>query len=185
MRMTEQGMQRVFRDDDATRAGFRLRLDKIREEILIKVPGCGIASDQAYRECDLSIDFCEDVEPLAEDDVAEIVRIFESHGATAKISSIHVNGWFGDFDKLTMTKQYIRDVFGVSLGEENDSFAFCGDSPNDEPMFAYFTHSFGVANVRQFLPQMKSPPATITQSEAGAGFTEVVDAILRDRQSMS
>ena len=119
------------------------------------------------------------------DDVAEIVRIFESHGATAKISSIHVNGWFGDFDKLTMAKQYAQDVFGVSLIEENDCFAFCGDSPNDEPMFAYFKHSFGVANVRQFLPQMKSAPATITQSEAGAGFTEVVDAILRDRQTMS
>ena len=113
------------------------------------------------------------------------MRIFESHGATAKISSIHVNGWFGDFDKLTMAKQYTQDVFGVSLGEENDTFAFCGDSPNDEPMFAYFKHSFGVANVRQFLPQMTSPPATITQSEAGAGFTEVVDAILRDRQTVS
>ena len=84
-----------------------------------------------------------------------------------------------------MTKQYARDVFGVSLDDENDAFAFCGDSPNDEPMFAYFKHSFGVANVHQFLPQMTSPPATITQSEAGAGFTEVVDAILRDRQTVS
>ena len=91
--------------------------------------------------------------------VAEIVRIFEAHGATAKISSIHVNGWFGEFDKLTMTKQYARDVFGVSLDDENDAFAFCGDSPNDEPMFAFFKHSFGVANVRGFLPQMQSPPA--------------------------
>ena len=121
--------------------------------------------------------------PLSQEAVAEIVRIFEAHGATAKISSIHVNGWFGEFDKLTMAKQYARDVFGVSLAEENDTFAFCGDSPNDEPMFAFFTHSFGVANVRQFLPLMKSPPATITQAEAGAGFTEVVDAILRDRQT--
>ena len=185
MRMTDQGLQRVFRYDDVARTGFRQRLQQIREEILLKVPGCGIASDQAYREYDLAIDFCEDVKPLTVDDVAEIVRIFESHGATAKISSIHVNGWFGDFDKLTMAKQYAQDVFGVSLIEENDCFAFCGDSPNDEPMFAYFKHSFGVANVRQFLPQMKSPPATITQSEAGAGFTEVVDAILRDRQTMS
>lgn len=185
MRMTEQGLQRVFRYDEAARAGFRKRLEQIREEVLTKVPGSGIASDQAYREYDLAIDFCEDVKPLTEDDVAEIVRIFEAHGATAKISSIHVNGWFGDFDKLTMAKQYTQDVFGVSLGEENDTFAFCGDSPNDEPMFAYFKHSFGVANVRQFLPQMTSPPATITQSEAGAGFTEVVDAILRDRQTVS
>ena len=183
MRMTQQGLQREFRYDEATRAGFRKRLELIREEVLTKVPGCGIASDQPYREYDLAIDFSEDVAPLSQEAVAEIVRIFEAHGATAKISSIHVNGWFGVFDKLTMAKQYARDVFSVSLAEENETFAFCGDSPNDEPMFAFFTHSFGVANVRQFLPQMKSPPATITQAEAGAGFTEVVDAILKDRQA--
>lgn len=183
MRMTEQGLRREFRHDETTRAGFRKRLEQIREEVLTKVPGSGIASDQPYREYDLAIDFSEDVEPLSQDAVAEIVRIFESHGATAKISSIHVNGWFGEFDKLTMAEQYARDVFGVSLDEENDTFAFCGDSPNDEPMFAFFTHSFGVANVREFLPLIQSPPATITQSEAGAGFTEVVDAILQDRQS--
>ena len=183
MRMTEQGLRREFRHDETTRAGFRKRLEQIREEVLTKVPGSGIASDQPYREYDLAIDFSEDVEPLSQDAVAEIVRIFESHGATAKISSIHVNGWFGEFDKLTMAEQYARDVFGVSLDEENDTFAFCGDSPNDEPMFAFFTHSFGVANVREFLPLIQSPPAIITQSEAGAGFTEVVDAILQDRQS--
>jgi HAD superfamily hydrolase (TIGR01484 family) len=183
MRMTEQGLQREFRYDETTRAGFRKRLEQIREEVLTKVPGSGIASDQPYREYDLAIDFSEDVEPLSREAVAEIVRICESHGATAKISSIHVNAWFGEFDKLTMAEQYARDVFGVSLDEENDTFAFCGDSPNDEPMFAFFTHSFGVANVREFLPQIQSPPAIITQSEAGAGFTEVVDAILRDRQS--
>jgi HAD superfamily hydrolase (TIGR01484 family) len=183
MRMTEQGLRREFRHDETTRAGFRKRLEQIREEVLTKVPGSGIASDQPYREYDLAIDFSEDVEPLSQDAVAEIVRIFESHGATAKISSIHVNGWFGEFDKLTMAEQYARDVFGVSLDEENETFAFCGDSPNDEPMFAFFTHSFGVANVREFLPLIQSPPAIITQSEAGAGFTEVVDAILQDRQS--
>ncbi|MBT3191166.1 MAG: HAD-IIB family hydrolase [Verrucomicrobia bacterium] len=184
MRMTEQGLQRVFRYDADARADFRHRLEQVREEILAKVPGCGVASDQPYREYDLAIDFCEDVEPLAQEAVTEIVRIFESHGATAKISSIHVNGWFGEFDKLTMAEQYTRDVFGVSLREEIDTFAFCGDSPNDEPMFAFFTHSFGVANVRGFLPQMKSHPTTITQAEAGAGFTEVVDSILRDRQAV-
>jgi HAD superfamily hydrolase (TIGR01484 family) len=183
MRMTKQGLLREFRYDEPTRAEFRKRLEKIREEVLTKVPGSGIASDQPYREYDLAIDFSEDVEPLSQGAVSEIVRIFESHGATAKISSIHVNGWFGEFDKLTMTEQYARDVFGVSLGEENDTFAFCGDSPNDEPMFAFFKHSFGVANVREFLPQMQSLPAIITRSETGAGFTEVVDAILKDRQS--
>jgi HAD superfamily hydrolase (TIGR01484 family) len=182
MRMSGQGLQREFRYDGATRAGFRDKLIQIQEEILTTVKGCGIASDQPYRIYDLAIDFCEDVKPLSDEAVAKIVEIFESHGATAKISSIHVNGWFGEFDKLTMAKQYARDIFGVSMEEEKDTFAFCGDSPNDEPMFAYFTHSFGVANVRQFLPQMDFHPTTITRAEGGAGFTEVVDAILRDRQ---
>ena len=31
--------------------------------------------------------------------------IFERHGAHAKVSSIHVNGWFGDYDKLTTSRR--------------------------------------------------------------------------------
>ena len=182
MRMTGKGLQREYRYDDQERAHFRKRLDQVKEEILAKVQGCGIASDQPYRDYDLAIDFCEDVKPLSDKAVNEIVEIFHSHGATAKISSIHVNGWFGDFDKLTMTKQYVSDVFGISIDEAKDAFAFCGDSPNDEPMFAYFPNSFGVANVRQFLPRMESHPAIITKTEGGAGFTEVVNAILLARK---
>jgi hypothetical protein len=43
-------------------------------------------------------------------------------GLTAKISSIHVNGWFGDYDKLTTSRLMMRELFGVDLeasGEES------------------------------------------------------------------
>jgi len=49
--------------------------------VLKKVSGCQVSSDQAYREADLAIDFCEDVPPLSIKDVEKIVRCFESGGA--------------------------------------------------------------------------------------------------------
>ncbi|MDP2361144.1 MAG: HAD-IIB family hydrolase, partial [bacterium] len=94
-RLEEGRMARHFLYDGATRARFRVRLEAVREEILRRVPGAGIASDQAYREYDLAVDFCEDVPRLPLEEAQRIKAIFEEHGATAKISSIHVNGWFG------------------------------------------------------------------------------------------
>lgn len=174
-------LRRRFLYDDAERAEFRRRLDGIRERILNEVPGCGIASDQPYREYDLAIDFCEDVEPLPRESILRIKAIFEEAGAHAKISSIHVNGWFGDFDKLSTTKLCARELFGTDLETENEAFAFCGDSPNDEPMFAFFGLSFGVANIIPFADLINHKPAYVTTQPSGSGFNELVDAILDAR----
>jgi len=116
--------------------------------------------------------------PMTE--VEKIVRIFEHAGARAKISSIHVNGWFGDYDKLAMTRLFFREQFDRDLAVVRDKVVFVGDSPNDEPMFAYFTHAVGVANVRDFVDHMKHPPTWVTQREGGFGFAEMV-AVLLDR----
>lgn len=169
--------------DDAQRAEFRQRLVPLRERILAEVPGCAIASDQAYREYDLAIDFCEDVEPLPRAEVLRIKALFEEAGAHAKISSIHVNGWYGDFDKLTTTRLCARELFGQELAPGDETFAFCGDSPNDEPMFAFFDLSFGMANVRPYLDLIDHPPAIITTDPAGAGFCQVAEMIIRARQT--
>jgi hypothetical protein len=49
-------------------------------------------------------------------------------------------------------------------------------------MFAYFSNSIGVANVRQFIDQIETPPRFVTEREAGAGFVEVVDTLLSGRR---
>ena len=136
---------RALLDDAAARQASRARLDAIRDRVLAEVPGAAVASDQDYRKADLAIDFCEDVPPLPEADVGRIVAIFEAAGAQAKVSSIHVNGWFGDYDKLTMTQTLFQREFGADVATLLDSTLFIGDSPNDEPMFAYFPISVGVA----------------------------------------
>jgi HAD superfamily hydrolase (TIGR01484 family) len=171
-------MRRRFMQDENTRAQGRAGLAKIATRVLKEVPGAAVASDQLYRDSDLAIDFCEDVAPLDEKAVARIVSIFHEEGAVAKVSSIHVNGWFGDYDKLTMSKIFAREVLGSELEADKADYVYCGDSPNDAPMFGFFPNACGVANVKDFIGRMEALPAYIAGQRGGAGFVEIVDAIL-------
>ncbi|UYN96002.1 MAG: HAD-IIB family hydrolase [Enhydrobacter sp.] len=167
-----------FVQSDAERAEGRRRLEAVREEVLRAVSGCGIASDQPYRLADLAVDFCEDVPALPRAEVDRIVAVFEKHGAHAKVSSIHVNGWFGDYDKLTTSKTMMRELFGVDLGAARERYVYSGDSPNDSPMFGYFPNAVGVANVRDFADAMPHLPRWITTARSGAGFVELAEALI-------
>jgi hypothetical protein len=158
------------------------RLDALAREILAAVPGAAVAADQRYRLADLAIDFAEDVGPLASGDIDRIVALFEAAGARAKVSSIHVNGWFGAWDKLATARRLFEEDFGMDVERHRDEFVFVGDSPNDEPMFAFFPNAVGVANLRRFAPRMASLPAWITEKEAGAGFVELADLLLEARR---
>jgi HAD superfamily hydrolase (TIGR01484 family) len=175
---THRKLVRRFVVDEATRAAQRAKLADIAAAILRDVPGCALASDQHYRETDLAIDFCEDVAPLPRASVERIVAMMERAGLTAKISSIHVNGWFGTYDKLTMTRTLLSEAFGLDMDAVRDTIVFAGDSPNDAPMFGYFPNAVGVANVRRFLDRIATPPRYLTTAEAGVGFAELVDFLL-------
>jgi HAD superfamily hydrolase (TIGR01484 family) len=175
-------MVRVFAASDAERAENRRKLEAIEKRILKEVPGAAVSADQAYREADLAIDFCEDVPPLPASEVQHIKRIFEEEGAVAKISSIHVNGWFGHYDKLSMTRRFAADRLGVDLDAAKDVFIFAGDSPNDAPMFGFFPNSCGVANVRDFSGRIEAEPAFVASKRGGAGFVEIADMILAHRR---
>ena len=48
----------------------------------------------------------------------------------------------------------MRECFGIDLDARRDEFIFAGDSPNDAPMFAYFPHSVGVANIKEFASRL-------------------------------
>ena len=174
----EKKMIRRFWKSKEERRADRARLDIIREKILSSVPGCGVAADQAYREADLAIDFCEDVPALPMPSVEAVKAIFEANGATAKISSIHVNGWFGDYDKLSMSRLMFREIFEEEMDTVRSQVIFCGDSPNDAPMFGFFPNSVGVANVRVFKAQLEASPTWVTQAEGGLGFAEMVKVLL-------
>jgi HAD superfamily hydrolase (TIGR01484 family) len=175
-------VKRFGMSEDDRRAN-RVRLAAIAERILARVPGAAIASDQLYRETDLAIDYCEDVPALPRASVDAIVALMEAEGMTAKVSSIHVNGWFGRYDKLAMTRTLFAEAFGIDLDAERSRIAYAGDSPNDAPMFEFFPLSVGVANVRAHLDRIDTPPAYVTDATAGAGFAELARFLIDARST--
>ena len=170
-------LRRYFIPEEKRREDRR-KLEKLQMEIPQKIPGSRVSADQAYREADLAIDFCEDVPLLNQEDIDGIVRLFTQAGAQAKVSSIHVNGWFGHYDKLTMTKIFFEDVFATPLEAAKYRVVFAGDSPNDCPLFAFFPHSVGMANILEFKGRLDGEPAWITAASGGLGFAEMVDILL-------
>ena len=174
-------MVRSFLQDASTRRRNRERLTELGRHILQRVPGTALASDQPYRDLDLAIDFCEDVDPLDDAAIDDIVAAFRHAGATCKVSSIHVNGWYGDFDKLTGCRRFLAERYGEDLDEVAGDYVFAGDSANDEPMFRYFLLSVGVANVADFLPRMAEGPKYITPARGGEGFAQLAERILAAR----
>lgn len=174
-------MIRVYAQPADERRANTKKLWVIAEQVLKAFPGTAIASDQAYREIDVAIDFCEDVPPLPLATAQKIAEAFHAEGAAAKVSSIHVNAWFGSHDKLTMSRRFLSDSFGMDVDRDLAHIAYCGDSPNDAPMYAVFPLGIGVANIRPYAKFMAHLPRYVTAGEGGHGFAEFADAVLSAR----
>lgn len=174
-------MLRRYERADVLRNEDRRRLDAIAAEVLREVPGAAISADQGFRAVDLAIDFCEDVPRLPPAEVDRIVAIFAKHGATAKVSSIHVNGWFGTHDKLTTSLRMLAEEFGMEPATARETVVFVGDSPNDAPMFGHFPLSVGVANVLDFGDRIPALPGHVTAGRSAEGFAELAERLISAR----
>ena len=159
------------------RAANAVKLRKLHTAVLKQFPMARTPSDQHFREFDLAIDYCEDVARWPEARVQKLIEFCQARGAIAKLSSIHVNTWFGDYDKLTCVRRILSQLFQIDF----ENVVYIGDSPNDEPFFERLPFTVGVANVRGFWGKMKFAPAYITEAEAGFGFAEFAERLLRSR----
>lgn len=169
---------KTFTHPSVSSTDIQSKLETVKEEVLKGVPGCRVSKDQFSRIYDLAIDFNEDPPYLGLEAAEKIKDICIKMGAEAKVSSIHVNTWFGKYDKLTMTELFMKKV----LMEDNikDKILFFGDSPNDEPMFQYFPNSCAVANIKPFVNRIHHLPTFITRQECGKGFAEAIDYLLSE-----
>jgi HAD superfamily hydrolase (TIGR01484 family) len=174
----QQRMRRVYAQDDATRRHNVSKLQALAKQVLAHFPGTAMASDQAYREIDVAIDFCEDVAALPLSTAQAIAGMFQAGGAEAKVSSIHVNAWFGDHNKLSMSLRMLADCFGMAADAAKRTVVYCGDSPNDAPMYGFFPFGIGVANIKPFAGMMPHLPAYVTNQSGGQGFAEFVEMLL-------
>jgi hypothetical protein len=178
-------MIRRYAQDAAERTTNMSKLRAVALRILKEFPVTAFAADQPYRETDVAIDFREDVPPLSMAKAQLIADAFTAEGCIAKVSSIHVNAWIGTHDKLTTSRKFLWETFEIDSEKDIEKIAYCGDSPNDAPMFGYFSNGVGVANIGPFLPLMKHPPRYMAEAEGGAGFAEFAEMVLTARRGGS
>jgi HAD superfamily hydrolase (TIGR01484 family) len=175
-----QPLRKLYQQDPSTREANFERMQQVLSRIEREVPGARRAQDSAGRETDIAIDHSEFTQlPPAQIDA--VVQRMQSEGMTATVSSIHINGWYGEHDKLAGARWIVHELWGRDLDAELERWAYVGDSTNDQVMFRHFVHSVGVANIRRFEAQLSHPPRHITQAERGAGFAEVARHLLRGR----
>ena len=175
----ENRMVRNFLAGEKKRERDRAKLATFFSEIRKTYPKIKLASDQSFRVSDIAIDICEDVAPLSKGVVQDIVKRLEKQGATVKVSSIHINAWIGQFDKLSMLQTLLKDAFELDTPKVKNCALYVGDSPNDEPMFAFFPHTVGVRNIENFSSQMRYLPQYVTRADGGLGFLELARALVR------
>ena len=188
--LNEIGLQRLsnkrwqlsksYQQAPAIRQQNYARMQQVLAQIEAEVPSARRATDSAGRETDIAIDHSEFTH-LPQDAIDHAVRLMRAAGMNATVSSIHINGWFGDHNKLEGARWIVRELWGRNLDAEMDRWVYVGDSTNDQLMFQHFEHSVGVANVARFVPQLQHLPRYVTQGERGAGFAEVARAILANR----
>ncbi|WP_332825878.1 HAD-IIB family hydrolase [Ramlibacter sp.] len=174
------GLRKLYVQDESTRRANHARMQQVAQRIVREVPMASISRDSGGRETDIAIDHSEFVH-LSQACIDEVVALMRAEGMNATVSSIHVNGWYGDHNKLSGARWILRTLLGRDLDAELDRWVYVGDSTNDVLMFQHFPHSAGVANVRRFEHQLAFKPKYVTPSERGAGFAEVAHAILSAR----
>ena len=169
-----------YAQDQATRDRNAVRLRDVAARVLRELPEAQLATDSAGRVTDIAIDHSERAH-LGPEQIERVVAIMRGRGMKATVSSIHINGWFGDHDKLSGARWMVRRLFGRDLDAEHERWVYVGDSTNDQLMFEHFPLSVGVANLMRFAAELKVWPTYLTQQERGAGFAELVQHLLESR----
>jgi hydroxymethylpyrimidine pyrophosphatase-like HAD family hydrolase len=170
-------LSKSYQSDASTRAAQYARMQQVLTRIERDVPGAKRSTDSAGRETDIAIDHSEFTHlPAAQ--MEQVLHIMRSEGMQATVSSIHINAWYGDHNKLQGAHWIVRELFQRDLSKEMQRWVYVGDSTNDQLMFEAFAHSFGVANIARFLPELAHRPRYITSAERGAGFAQVVQCLL-------
>ena len=181
-RNRRERLSKIYQQDAPTRASNLAHMQRVARRVLTEVPGTMQSRDSGGRETDIAIDHSEFTQLNAEQ-IGRAVHIMQSEGMNATVSSIHINGWLGDHNKLSGARWIVRELFGRKLDDEIDRWAYVGDSTNDALMFEHFAHSMGVANIRRFEAELSHKPRYISKGERGAGFAEFAQFLLQRTES--
>jgi len=153
----------------------RKRLNLLFEKCLLYFPNIKVASDQSFRQWDLAIDVAEETQ-VSKKEILDIVNFAEGEGACTAISNIHINIWFGDYNKEQMSLEVLKE-----LGLNRNKVLYIGDSPNDSPMFKCFESTVGVKSIMNYEGLIETYPKYITKNDEGNGFVELMNFLISTR----
>ncbi len=162
--------------------GYLPALRTLGENIVAQFSNVRVSADQPYRLTDLAIDYNEQSTNVSPETVAAIVRMMQDAGYKTAVSSIHIHAYFPYNEKADGVYPLMETKFSLSRDELHARAAFIGDSPNDASLFDAIPISVGVANVRESLDKISTPPAYVCVSERGAGFVEFARMLIAARQ---
>ena len=178
LRRNAQGsLDKLYQQDAEERASNFAKMQTVLEQIEATVPGAARATDSAGRECDIAVDHSEFTN-MPQAQIDQCVALMKAAGMNATVSSIHINGWFGEHNKLEGARWIVRELFDIDLDVTLGQWVYIGDSTNDQLMFQHMPHSVGVANIERFVPQLKHLPRYVTTAERGDGFVQLADQLL-------
>lgn len=177
----EKKMLRKFLITEKEIENFKLNLNKLERRVLAEVQECRISVDQIFRLTDLAIDIGRDGEVPSENVLQKLYSIIDEEGVRHKTSSVHINCWCGNYDKLSCLKVFMDDFSSVEEGEKYSNILYVGDAPNDEPIFAGIKNTVAVANIKRYVSKLTNKPTYITSGESADGFNELVEILLDKR----
>jgi HAD superfamily hydrolase (TIGR01484 family) len=157
---------------------YKTKLANFRSEVCAQFTFLTFASDQFCREFDLAAVINEQDITVSSEQVEQIYAWSKQRGAEASVSNIHVNFWFGTYNKAQSVIDLFNEIYGVSNLELYSRAIYIGDSHNDEPMFRIIKSSFGVKNVENFLGLMHYPPTEIVDDYEGFGTLQILSRLL-------
>ena len=171
------GIERLESVDASERSERRRRLDRAAAAMQERFPGLELADDNTTRRSDVTLDIGERARvPAAQ--VAQMAALGRSWGFRVTVSSVHLHLTLDGDDKASGALAFLHRQRGVDPSRARVRWAFVGDSGNDAPCFAAFGLTFGVANVAPYVRHLTRPPRYVTEHPRGAGFAEVVTALL-------
>ena len=168
----EAGLSYHYAVEASQRANNWQRLTELKQDVLNQFSSAHPTADQPFRLTDIAFDINQD-HKIEISDAFEIAKFCEVAGMNVKISSIHINVWFGKYNKASTAQAWLKHH-----QMQRCEAMFIGDSPNDDSMFSHFDHTVGVANIKPFIDELNSPPSYITQKFGGYGFAEMAESLI-------
>lgn len=137
------------------------------------------SSDQCARFFDIAYD----KKKMDHTEIKALKNTLIMFGANFSESSIHINAWFGNYDKKSSLKYFLPNVLGISEEDYLKNGIYLGDSYNDQPLFEYIPLSIGMHTVEDNRENFEILPQYITRGTSGDGWCEVIVSLLKERKA--